>query len=30
VAVLNNPGEFPYFCEPHQALGMTGTVEVEP
>lgn len=28
-AVLNNPGEFEYFCEPHAALGMAGTIWVE-
>ncbi len=22
-------GEFPYFCEPHQSLGMVGTIVVE-
>jgi plastocyanin len=28
-AVLNNPGEFEYFCEPHAALGMAGVIWVE-
>lgn len=28
--VLNNPGEFPYFCQPHQGQGMTGTIVIEP
>lgn len=28
--VLNNPGDYSYFCEPHQALGMTGSVTVQP
>ena len=30
VVVMNNPGEFPYFCEPHQAVGMTGVLVIEP
>ncbi len=28
--VLNNPGEFPYFCQPHQADEMEGTVVIQP
>lgn len=28
--VFNNPGEFPYHCEPHQAQGMNGLITVEP
>ncbi|GEM_PF-1279347 len=28
--VLNNPGDFPYFCQPHQAQGMTGSIVIEP
>ncbi len=28
--VLNNPGEYPYLCVPHQAGGMTGQVTVQP
>lgn len=28
--VLNNPGDFAYYCEPHQAVGMTGTIAVNP
>lgn len=28
--VLNNPGEFPYFCQPHQAQGMTGGIVIQP
>jgi len=28
--VLNNPGDFPYFCQPHQAQGMTGAIVIEP
>lgn len=27
--VFNNPGEYPYFCSPHRAQGMTGEVTVE-
>lgn len=27
---FDEPGEFPYLCEPHQALGMVGTIRVEP
>lgn len=26
---FNNTGEFPYFCEPHQSQGMTGTITVQ-
>ena len=26
---FNNEGVFPYYCEPHQSQGMTGTVTVE-
>ena len=28
--VLNNPGDWNYFCQPHLAQGMTGVVRVEP
>lgn len=27
--LLINPGTFPYFCEPHQGAGMTGTIVVQ-
>ncbi len=26
---FNNPGTFPYYCEPHRAFGMTGTIVVQ-
>jgi len=26
---FENPGTFPYFCEPHQSAGMTGTITVQ-
>lgn len=26
---FNTPGTYDYFCEPHQGLGMTGTITVE-
>lgn len=28
-AVLQNAGEFPYFCEPHQQDDMVGSIEVQ-
>jgi len=28
--VLNNPGDYAYFCEPHATDGMAGTVTVQP
>jgi plastocyanin len=28
--VLNNPGDWDYYCEPHLSQGMTGVVRVEP
>lgn len=27
---FNTPGSIPYFCRPHFAMGMTGTVNVQP
>jgi plastocyanin len=27
-AVVNNPGSFNYYCEPHQGLGMVGVIQV--
>jgi len=26
---FTNPGDFPYYCEPHQSMGMTGTIIVQ-
>lgn len=26
---FNTPGTFPYFCEPHQSIGMVGTITVQ-
>ncbi|MFW6202154.1 MAG: plastocyanin/azurin family copper-binding protein, partial [Gemmatimonadota bacterium] len=26
---FEDSGEFPYFCDPHQSVGMTGSVTVE-
>lgn len=26
---FNEPGTYPYYCEPHRAAGMTGTIIVE-
>ena len=28
--VLNTPGEYRYFCIPHESHGMVGTIEVKP
>ncbi len=27
---FHEPGDYPYICEPHQALGMVGTIRVVP
>ncbi len=27
---FTSPGTFPYFCRPHESMGMTGTITVKP